>query len=168
MISVNTFLEKVSYKEIITPIVDAMAENFEDFVTDQKRYKQSISVLRNELNDAIFPSVEDLLAAIDQQIGTLLLFSCYLGFKTNLDHFDDPIGHTFLEVDTETYLRENVARRLPDYQSAQLVRDQFYALLTSDQKEKYEDVITYICHLETVGPKLAHYYGYMLGNNRKK
>ena len=36
--------------------------------------------------------------------------------------------------------------------------------LTEKQKETYEAVNTYTSHLETVGPKLAHYYGYLLGN----
>ncbi len=164
MISVNTFFEKINYKEIVALLVDAMSENSADFSADLERFNQSISILENELNNAAAPSVEDVVAAIDRQIGFLLLFSCCLGLKANLDHFNYPIGRTFLDVDTETYLREDIAMRLPDYQNAQVVREQFYATLTTEQQGKYEDIITYICHLETIGPKLAHYYGYMLGN----
>ena len=67
-------------------------------------------------------------------------------------------------MDAETYLREDKAKRLPDYHNAECVQEQFYATLTPAQQDRYEDITAYICHLETVGPKLAHYYGYQLGN----
>ena len=144
--------------------MEVMAANFEDFSADQARFSQTISILENELQDTTTPSVKEVVDAIDRQIGSSLLFSFFLGLKANLDHFIDPVGRTFLDVDTETYLREDVATRLPDYQNAQLVQEQFYAVLSPSQQDRYGDIIAYISHLETVGPKLAHYHGYMLGN----
>ena len=164
MISVETFFEKISYKEIVAALVSVMAENFEDFAADQVSFNETITLLENELGNEASPSVSDMVVAIHQQIGSSLLFSCFLGLKANLDHFIDPIGRTFLDVDPETYLREDIAKHFPDYQNAVRVQEQFYATLSPEQKDKYEDITTYISHLETVGPKLAHYYGYMLGN----
>ena len=163
--SVKTFLEKISYKEIVATLVVAMAANSEEFVADQTRFNETISLLETELRQNTSPSVNDVVDAIDQQIGSTLLFSCCLGLKANLDHFIDPVGRTFLDIDPEIYLRENVVRQLPDYQLAQQVQEQFYKTLSHAQKEMYDEgITTYICHLETVGPKLAHYYGYSLGN----
>lgn len=164
MISVETFFEKISYKEIVAALVSVMAENFEDFAADQIRFNETIALLENELGEDAAPSVSDMVDSIHQQIGSCLLFSCFLGLKANLDHFVDPIGRTFLDVDPETYLREDIAKHFPDYQNAVRVQEQFYATLSPEQKDKDEDITTYISHLETVGPKLAHYYGYMLGN----
>lgn len=164
MISVNTFLRKISYKEIVAALVSVMAENFEDFAADQIRFNETIALLENELGEDAAPSVSDMVDSIHQQIGSCLLFSCFLGLKANLDHFVDPIGRTFLDVDPETYLREDIAKHFPDYQNAVRVQEQFYATLSPIQRERYEDITAYICHLETVGPKLAHYYGYMLSN----
>lgn len=164
MLSVNKFFEKVSYKEIVAPIAEVMAERFEDFATEQARFKETISWLENELEGGTSPSVTELVNAIYQRIGSMVLFSWFLGLKANWNHFIDPIGRTFLDVDAEVYLREDVAKRLPDYQNAESVQEQFYAALSPAQQDRYEDITAYICHLETVGPKLAHYYGYMLGN----
>ena len=122
-------------------------------------------MLKTELEQDTSPSATDLADAIYQQIGSTLLFSYCLGLKANLDHFIDPVSRTFLDVDPGVYLRENIARQLPDYLRAQHVQEQFYKALSPSQKEKYDDgITTYICHLETVGPKLAHYYGYLFGN----
>lgn len=164
MISASTLFEKISYKEIVALLVEVMAANFEDFSADQARLNKTFSILENELQNTTAPSVKGVVDAIDRQIGSSLLFSFFLGLKANLDHYIDPVGRTFLDVDAETYLREDLSTQLPDYQNAQLVQEQFYAALSPAQQDQYGDIIAYISHLETVGPKLAHYYGYMLGN----
>ncbi len=160
----NKLLEQISYEEIVASLVDVMTANFEEFVVEHTLFKEAITSLENQLGRESLPSVSEELDAIYQQVGSRLVFSCFLGLKANLDHYIDPIGRTFIDVDPEIYLRENVARQLPDYQDAQSVQKRFYTALTPEQKEKYEDISTYISHLETVGPKLAHYYGYVLGN----
>lgn len=165
MLSENAIFEKISYKELVTKLVDVIAANSIEFAADQAHFDETISLLKTELEQDTSPSATDLADAIDQQIGTTLLFSYCLGLKANLDHFIDPVSRTFLDVDPEVYLRENIARQLPDYLRAQHVQEQFYKALSPSQKEKYDDgITTYICHLETVGPKLAHYYGYLFGN----
>ena len=165
MLSENAIFEKISYKELVTKLVDVIAANSIEFAADQAHFDETISLLKTELEQDTSPSATDLADAIYQQIGSTLLFSYCLGLKANLDHFIDPVSRTFLDVDPEVYLRENIARQLPDYLRAQHVQEQFYKALSPSQKEKYDDgITTYICHLETVGPKLAHYYGYLLGN----
>ena len=165
MLLERNIFEKITYKEIVTKLVDFMTANSEEFAADRIHFTETISWLETELGQDASLSVAELVDSVEQQIGSTLLFSCCLGFKANLDHFIDPVSRTFLDVDPERYLRENVARQLPDYQCAQQVQKQFYNTLSSTQKDKYgEGITTYICHLETVGPKIAHYYGYLLGN----
>ena len=165
MLSENALFPKISYKEIVTKLADVLARNSEEFHEDLAHFNETISLLEAELEQDTSPSVADLVDAIRQQIGSTLLFSCCLGLKANLDHFLDPVSRTFLDVDPEIYLRENIARQLPDYLRAQRVQKQFYKALSRIQREKYDEgITTYICHLEVVGPKLAHYYGFFLGN----
>jgi hypothetical protein len=70
-----------------------------------------------------------------------------------------------MEVDPEVYLRESVARTLPEYVSAKAIIDSFRNQLSSEQQKKFEGVAMYIAHLETIIPKIAHYEGFLLGNN---
>lgn len=160
MLTMQTILEKLRGRYIAVSFVQLMAKKSEDFATDYQRYTNAIDTLRKELGDA----VTEEIVAIEQQCASDLLFSGLLGLKANLDNYIDPVARNFLDVDFEVYLREETAHRLSEYERAQKVRDQFYSLLTPAQKEIYEDVITYNSHLETVGPKLAHYFGYILGN----
>lgn len=156
----QTILEQLTGSHIVEALVKAMTENFEDFAADRQRYIAAMDMLQKELGDAAL----DEMDAIERQTASDLLFSGLLGLKANLDNFIDPIARDFLDVDCEVYLREETAHRLPEYESAQKVRNRFFSLLSPAQRKIYGDVIRYTTHLETVGPKLAHYYGYLLGN----
>ncbi len=160
MLSMKTILENLTEHHLAEAFVQWMAKENGDFAIDYQRYMDAMDALRQELGDV----VTDEIDAIEQQCASDLLFSGLLGLKANLDNFIDPVARNFLEVDFEVYLREETARRLPYYEQAQKVRNRFYSLLTPAQKGIYENVIAYISHLETVGPKLAHYFGYILGN----
>lgn len=152
--------EHLTVHHIAQAFIQWVIEEDEEFSADYQRYIVAMKILREELGDA----VTDEIDAIEQQCVSDLLFSGFLGLKANLDNFKNPVGRNFLNVDFEVYLREEVAHRLPEYEQAQKSREQFYSQLTSAQREIYEDVSTYTCHLETIGPKLAHYLGYLLGN----
>ena len=160
MLSTKTIFENLTEHHIVETFVQWMAKEDGDFAADYQRYIDAMNALRKELGD----TVTDDINAIEQQCASYLLFSGFLGLKANLDNFIDPVAKSFLDVDFEVYLREETAHRLPEYARAQKIRDHFYSQLSSAQKATYADVITYTSHLETVGPKFAHYFGYMLGN----
>lgn len=160
MLSMKPIFEILTEHNLVQAFVQWMVKEYEDFAADYQRCMDAIATLQQELGD----SVTDEIDAIEKQCVSELLFSGLLGLKANLDNFIDPVARNFLDVDFDVYLREETAHRLPAYEQAQKVRDRFYSLLTPAQKEIYGDVITYTSHLETVGPKIAHYFGYILGN----
>lgn len=160
MLCAKIIREYLTSHSIAQAFIRWLKEESEEFSADHQRYMDAMKTLSEELGDA----VTDEINAIEQQCASDLLFSGFLGIKANLDNFKNPVARNFLDVDFEVYLREEVAHRLPEYTQAQKNRERFYSRLTSSQREIYEDVSTYTCHLETVGPKLAHYFGYLLGN----
>lgn len=164
MLTTQTVFDQLTGAGIVRALTEVMAQNFKDFAQEQKKYEQAMAILQEELGEASVPSVKDEMDAIARQTASDLLFSGILGIKANLDHFIDPMSRNFLDVSFETYLREITAHRLPEYVQAQKVRDRFYALLSPAQRMVYEPVSSYVASLETVGPKLAHYYGYLFGN----
>lgn len=161
MITMQTILKQLTGEEIYDSLIHFMAEEFEDFAVAREQYERIMDILQAELGEK---AVTDVNKAIQQQTVSNLLFSGTLGLKANLDNFINPLTRNFLDVDAEIYLREETAHRLPEYERAQRVLDQFYSTLSPDQKELYEDVIAYVSYLETIAPKLVHYYGYLLGN----
>ena len=156
-------VEQLTGKQLVRTLETYLEENFESFAEVRSRYAKAVERLRNE-GSVMVPSVDDVVDAIEKQTASNLFFSGVLGIKANLDHFMDPMARTVLDVDFDVFLREETARRLPAYEKAQMVIDAFYVLLTPTQKELFGDILDYISYLETTGPKLAHYYGFTLGN----
>ena len=146
MIELTTIMEQLTGQALTNSLIEFLEQHCGDFPEIHGKYQEAIA--RTEEGKA-------LAEAIDAQTVSDLLFSAMLGMKANLDHFRDPIARTFLEVDPEIYLRETVAHSLPQYLEAQNVRN------TIDAND---DIITYATYLETFGPKLAHYFGYLLGD----
>ncbi len=163
MITTKEIMEHLTGKGIVQELVDYAECTFDDFKDVRDKYFQAIELFRGELAGEASPSVDDLVDAIERQTASYLLFSGVLGLQSNYAHFVDPMARTVLDVDSDVYLRENMARRLPAYEEAEQVIDTFYEHLTSEQKDIFGDVIAYSTYLETVGPKLAHFCGYILG-----
>lgn len=153
--------ENLKGEHITGVFIELMEELFDDFAPVRKGYLDAMEKLAETQGDFCEAEME----AINAQLRSLVLFSGMLGLKANADHFIDPVARNFLDVDTEVYLREETAHRLPGYKNSQRARDGFFARLSSEEQEIYDDVMEYTCYLETVAPKLAHYYGYILGND---
>jgi hypothetical protein len=164
MVTTQKVLEQLTGKQIVRALEAYLEENVESFAEVHECYISAAAQLREELGADASPSVDDLLDAIDAQAASNLFFSGILGIQSNLNHFRDPMERTVLDVDFPVFLREETAVRLPQYEKAQATIDAFFALLTPQQQEFFEDITAYTSYLETTGPKLAHYYGFILGN----
>lgn len=161
MLRKKAIWEQLTGEHITKIFIDLIEEMFGDFGQVRDRYLAAMDML--EKTQGAFCKEE--MDAIDRQLRSLVLFSGMLGLKANLNHFIDPIARSFLDVDFEVYLHEETAHRLPEYKTAQQIRTGFFAQLSPAEREIYGDVTEYTCYLETVAPKLAHYYGYILGND---
>lgn len=158
-------IDQLTGKWIVRELESYLEEKFDDFPVVQSAYKEAIEQLRNNAEPNASPTVDDLVDAIEKQTASILFFSGVLGIKANLDHFKDPMARTVLDVDFEVYLHENTARRLPEYEKAQEIIDAFFATVPLMDRGKLDAIIEYIAYMETIGPKLAHYYGYIIGND---
>ena len=164
MLNTKRIVDHLTGKGIVKEILVVLSKNFTDFPEIQEAYLQKMCALQTELEGTPSLTVQEEMDAIEKQMISNLLFSAYLGIKANLDNFINPVATSFLDLDHDVYLRENTAHMLPEYEYAQNTRIRFFAQLSPEQRERYECVIEYTSYLETVVPKIAHYYGYILGN----
>lgn len=146
MFEVKTTMELLTGDFLPNALNEFLEQTFEDFPEVRANYTEAIA--RCEAG-------QELNHAIEAQTASDLLFSAALGLRANWEHFRDPVARTFLEVEPETYLRESVAHSLPRYIEARKL---------TDAAEADEAVTAYTTYLETLGPKLAHCFGYLLGD----
>ena len=161
MLTMQTMIDPKREKELFATCNIILEECFTDFPEIKNNYLHAMDVLEKSLGNSTVEREKD---AICQQTVSRMLFSLVQGIQANCEGFLDPVRNSFLDVDPEVYLKENESWMLPDYLSAQEARKQFFSVLNDTQSLIYRDVTEYVCYLETVVPKLAHYYGYLLGN----
>lgn len=162
MKTIENFLEQLTSPEITDALVAQMLEHVEGFREDHCRYLSAVNKLKMECGTQI----DDVVSAIHNRTASILFFTGSLGLKMNWDHFMNPMtpNCTWPQVDHNDYLRGDLACSLPACQQADAVLSGFRHTLTTQQQELYNAIIEYENHLLTVGPKLAHYYGYLLGD----
>ena len=146
-------------------LIAFMERNTEGFIESRRNYIECLNMLRNEIGENADISVDEFDTALHDAICSDLIYSAYLGIKANYDYFENPVANNFLEIDPEIYLREGTAHRLPAYEKAYATIDAFYAQLSPEQKEATYAVTDYESHLETVGPKLAHFWAFKKANS---
>ena len=64
----------------------------------------------------------------------------------------------------DDYLRPHIADQLPLYETAYRFKQKFKKQIPEELREAEEAVCSYETALECSGMKLAHYYGYLMGN----
>lgn len=163
MVTAQEIMEYLTGNGIAKELMVYVEQNFEDFSDVRKNYISALVSLHEEL-DETKESVQTLADAIEQQVASGVLFSMALGFKSNWDHFIDPMDRTVLDADFDVFLRENTAHRLSEYEQARIVIEAYLKKITLEENACCEAITEYMSYFETVGPKLAHFFGYLLGD----
>ena len=168
MIHEMTMLQNLSGRKTYEALVHTLYNQCKEFPDIYQKYLDAIAQLRTELGNNTTPSVDMFVTAIEMQCCSNMLFAGFQGLKMNYDHFLNPMmpNITWKQIDfTETW-REELSGDLPMYHCAQVVIDDFFNQLTEEQRERlYEPIGEYESELHVTAPKLAHYYGYKMGNS---
>ena len=157
MYKTQEVIDQLTGKRIVLELVAFMEQNFEDFPEIHRKYKYALEMMHDE------KSIQGMTEAIEQRVASTLFFSGVLGIKANIDHYINPTARTVLDVGFEASLREEDALQFPVYRKAQAKIEQIFKKM-SVHDETLADIIDYISYLDTVGPKLAHYFGFILGD----
>ena len=92
-----------------------------------------------------------------------MIYIAWLGFQQNIACFRNPINTEFLKLDYETIHREHSFQSLPNILSALSAINDFDCSLRSlpdDIQNIAMGITDFFSYLETVGFKLAHYFGF--------
>lgn len=151
-------------QRILDDLKEVLREIDPAFPAAEEKYIQASAALTEYAGSLTAPSVHDCLAAEDQKIAAELVYVGWLGFQFNLDCFNNPINALMLRQDFEDLHRERRIHTLPAVQDATLTIDAFYRVLPEDLRELTAGITSYYAYLQTVGYKLAHYFGFIYAN----
>lgn len=137
----------------------------DDFKTVKQEYEECLAMITAELGGKV-PYASELSFLIDRRINAELTYSFYLGLRANMEYFRNPIANNFLNADFEVVLRETRSHYLPECEAAQRKLNKFYDALPEEYKltDKTTPISEYESFIATYGLKIAHYCGFLFGN----
>ena len=161
MITVQDVLSNLLSVSMITELSNWLAEKDLDFPPVQAAYQDAAKILVSQLGK----EAEAFLSAQDQHIISDLRYSAYLGFQANLANFRCPGGNHFVAQGSDHFLREHIMYSLPGRISYDTIIAAFQTRYGRSAELQLDAIQNYYIYLETVGPKLAHYWGYVFANH---
>lgn len=166
MISKMQFMDSLIGKPVVDALIQTLYNQMEDFPAIYQAYLDAIEKLHAELGPDAKNEIKKYVTAIEQMCASNLYYAGTQGLKMNYDHFVNPMtpNCTWSQVDYDDYLRPYIAESLPLYQAAYQFKEKFEKQLPKNLETVIEAITSYETALECGGIKLAHYYGYLMGN----
>lgn len=152
------------------PVVDAMVRTLynqsEEFPQIHQNYLDAIQQLHNELGPDAKRDIMRYETAIEQICASNIYHAGIQGLKMNYEHFINPMAPncTWPQVDYGEFLRPHIADSLPLFETAYRFKEKFEKQLPVSLESVTEAVQSFETAMECSGMKLAHYYGYLMGN----
>lgn len=166
MITKTQVMESLIGKPVVDAVIETLYNQDDNFPEIYRQYLSAIEHLHAVLDTDSKQAIRKYMVAIDQMCASNLFHAGVQGLKMNYEHFINPMmpNCTSPHVDYDDYLRPHIADTLPLYRSAYQYKEQFQKQLPKELDDTISAVIGFECAMECSGMKLAHYYGYLAGN----
>ena len=164
MKTVEQLAKQFTSRTILESMADLFRQNVEEFADDEERMLTAIATLKNQLPADFSPSVDTYISAHENDVLSRIVYAGYNGFQINRDNFHAPYGIDFTRWEAFDIAKEHIIGQLPASIEAHAVIDAFCKAIPDDLRECCRRISDYFTHFECAGPKLAHYAGYILGN----
>ncbi len=166
MRTIKSVIEQLTdVKTIMQDVRDTLRTIDAAYPAEEVKYLQAASRLHETLGDANSPSVSEFLAAMEQEFVCGMIYEGWLGLKLRYDCYYNPMNSQFLKRDYEDILCERMLHTLPATHNALHTISVFYKQNARCNNMDLDDISGYYAYLRTVGYKLAHYFGFRLGDD---
>lgn len=168
MYTVNSvFTQITDSTSVFQNIMDTLRMVDPSFEDEHRQYIHSVDTLMDSLCGEDSLTVMEYIAAKEKAFCSEMIYIAWLGFQQNIVCFRNPINTEFLKLDYETIHRENSFQSLPKILSALSAINDFDCSLRSlpdDIQNIAMGITDFFSYLETVGYKLAHYFGFVFAD----
>jgi len=151
--------------ELKNYMLEFLKNNIEDFRACENEFDISMTNLKNSLSKEKAEELTELISSMYKSVIAGIKYEIMLGMKANYEYFENPVTGNFLESDMGIYTKEKTLYVLPVCVEAQRNIARLNKSLEIEDGEFYDGIREYFIYLETVCPKLAHYFGYLIAND---
>ena len=119
------------------------------------------------LGNSVSFTAQDYLDALEESFASDIVFVVGRGFKLNLDIYRNPVNALAFKLDYEDLHQERMMSLVPAAKKANKASYGYLEELRASHRDKLDlldGVNSFYSYLQTVGYKVAHYYGFVLAD----
>lgn len=156
-------LQEKSREEVLNDYITILEKTCKDFACIKSAYNKACIKLRKE-----FKYMDEIIKFKKDMLISKLEFSFEKGLHENIRHFLHHKECNFLDNNYDDSLNEKEMCDRFDCLQAYIEQQKLLEFLPIELMSSYEDIIEYEVFLDTYIPKMAHYYGFVMGDSELK
>lgn len=164
----NRWMDDLTGRGNVYALIRTLHNQKTGFADTYKEYLDTLDKYKEILGAETERKIKKLTVAIDMECGAELFWVGLQGLKMNYQHFIDPFAPNCTSSDFKyayaDFPRIELYCGLPMYNAAGKYIRQFRESIPDEYEDVWNGILDYQVALEFDGMKLAHYYGYLAGN----
>ena len=168
MNSVHSLVDQlIDPKSVMSKVKEILREVDSDYEKEEQAFLAACATFEAGLGDSVSFTAQDYLDALEESFASDIVFVVGRGFKLNLDIYRNPVNALAFKLDYEDLHQERMMPLVPAAKKANKASYDYLEELRALHRDKLDllhDVDSFYTYLQTVGYKVAHYYGYLLAD----
>ena len=168
MNSVHSLVNQlINPKFVMSKVKEILREVDPDYEKEEQAFIAACATFEAGLGDSISFTAQNYLDALEESFASDIVFVVGRGFKLNLDIYHNPVNALAFKLDYEDLHQERMMPLVPVAKKANKASYDYLEELRASHRDKLDlldGINSFYSYLQTVGYKVAHYYGYLLAD----
>ena len=168
MNSVHSLVNQlINPKSVMSKVKEILREVDPDYEKEEQAFIAACATFEASLGDSVSFTAQDYLDALEKSFASDIVFVVGRGFKLNLDIYHNPVNALAFKLDYEDLHQERMMPLVPAAKKANMASYDYLEELRATHRDKLDlldGINSFYSYLQTIGYKVAHYYGFVLAD----
>ena len=168
MNSVHSLVNQlINPKFVMSKVKEILREVDPDYEKEEQAFIAACATFEASLGDSVSFTAQDYLDALEKSFASDIVFVVGRGFKLNLDIYHNPVNALAFKLDYEDLHQERMMPLVPAAKKANKASYDYLEELRATHRDKLDlldGINSFYSYLQTIGYKVAHYYGFVLAD----
>ena len=168
MNSVHSLVNQlINPKSVMSKVKEILRQVDPDYEKEEQAFIAACATFEAGLGNSVSFTAQDYLDALEESFASDIVFVVGRGFKLNLDIYRNPVNALAFKLDYEDLHQERMMSLVPAAKKANKASYGYLEELRASHRDKLDlldGVNSFYSYLQTVGYKVAHYYGFVLAD----
>ena len=168
MNSVHSLVNQlINPKFVMSKVKEILRKVDPDYEKEEQAFIAACATFEAGLGDSISFTAQNYLDALEESFASDIVFVVGRGFKLNLDIYHNPVNALAFKLDYEDLHQERMMPLVPAAKKANMASYDYLEELRATHRDKLDlldGINSFYSYLQTIGYKVAHYYGFVLAD----